>query len=190
LQEKLDANWPVWVQARSLMESQLQKVSFSTWIEPMVPFALEGQDLYIVLPNFYVRNFVEGKYATYLESALSQVTGRAYQTHFILPEDVSKMKLEEKEPAHDETNPSPALMLNPKYTFDTFVIGNSNRFAHAAALAVAEAPAQAYNPLFIYGGVGLGKTHLLHAIGQFIRESDPRAKVLYVSSEKFTYERR
>lgn len=186
--ERLDPNWPVWSQTRDLIERQVQKVSFSTWIEPIIPYALDAQELYLLMPNFYVRNFVEGKYAALIESALTQISGKTYKLHFLTPEDSHTVSLEEKREELEPVNPSPSLMLNPKYTFDNFVIGNSNRFAHAAALAVAEAPAQAYNPLFIYGGVGLGKTHLLHAIGQFIRESNPKSKILYVSSEKFTYE--
>jgi len=172
------------------MRNSIHNISFKTWIEPIEPYALEENELYLLIPSSYVRNFVESKYVSYIESALTQVTGKAYHVHLLIPDDLKTIELSDAgtKAVEEVSAPSPRLMLNPKYTFDTFVIGNSNRFAHAASLAVAEAPAQAYNPLFIYGGVGLGKTHLLHAIGQFIQESNPKAKIVYVSSEKFTYE--
>ena len=156
---------------------------------------MEDNNLYFQVSSSFVRDFLQKRYVNILSNALYQVTGHTWEIEFLLEEE-SKKLLEEiaaqQAAAHAETITAPGqvqmLMLNPKNTFDTFVIGNSNRFAHAAALAVAEAPAQAYNPLFIYGGAGLGKTHLIQAIGHFIREQNPGMKIVYVTSEMFTNE--
>ena len=148
----IDGNWTDWIEACKLIESDIPRTSNTTWIQPLLPMAMENNTLYVQVSSAFVRNFIEARYVSILSNALSQVSGRTWEIVLVLEDQAkeiaSGMKPQaEQRPAGNAQ--APMLMLNPKNTFDTFVIGNSNRFAHAAALAVAEAPAQAYNPLFI-----------------------------------------
>lgn len=185
----MDQLTKIWEQALELMKPELTEISFNTWIRPLRPISLQEDRLVLETHSGFNRGMLESRYSFLIQNAVRQITGKNCEISFILPEEAAAAQDLKKEQA-----PAPAVQreevsqLNPKYTFDTFVIGNSNRFAHAAALAVAEVPAQAYNPLFIYGGVGLGKTHLMHAIGHYIRSQNPEMKILYVTSEKFTNE--
>ena len=195
MKSPIDGNWTDWTEARKLIESEIAIASYTTWIKPLQPIAVEDNNLYFQVSSSFVRDFLQKRYVNILSNALYQVTGHTWEIEFLLEEEAKNLLEEiaaQQAAAHAETITAPGqvqmLMLNPKNTFDTFVIGNSNRFAHAAALAVAEAPAQAYNPLFIYGGAGLGKTHLIQAIGHFIREQNPGMKIVYVTSEMFTNE--
>lgn len=173
-------------------EHGLTDVSFNTWIKPLEVFAIDGNTLYILVPSEQMGlSYINKKYYLPLKVAIGEVTGIEYDIQFILPDQAQSLKfknndtpqLEPQTPAKgDHSN------LNPNYTFDTFVVGNNNRFAHSASLAVAESPGEAYNPLYIYGGPGLGKTHLMHSIGHFIIDQNPDTKVLYVTSEEFTNE--
>jgi len=171
----------LWSTAKELLKNELTEVSYKTWIEPLVVLSMEENTLLLSVPNNFMKGLLETRYSTYITEALRKVSSRPVDVSFVLPDQAEKLS---RPP--DSRNESASAGLIPKYTFDTFVIGNSNRFAHAAALAVAEAPSNAYNPLFIYGGVGLGKTHLMHAIGHFILSQNPSTRVLYISSEKFT----
>ncbi len=184
----------LWENTLSKVEEKISKPSFETWLKSTKADSLKDDTLVIVAPNEFARDWLESRYASLISDTLYEVTGAELQTKFIIPEtkevnhDDVKPAIKQAPNDKDEGQESPQSMLNSKYTFDTFVIGSGNRFAHAASLAVAEAPAKAYNPLFIYGGVGLGKTHLMHAIGHYVLDHNPSAKVVYLSSEKFTNE--
>jgi len=176
----------LWQKTLDLLKIELTEISFNTWIKTIEPLSLNANSIDLRVPAEFNKGILESRYSTLIKNALKQVSSKEYAINFVLPNQESTKKYPSSAGnTGDETTIS---MLNPKYTFDTFVIGNSNRLAHAAAVAVAESPAKAYNPLFLYGGVGLGKTHLMHAIGHHILSQNPSLKVLYVSSEKFTNE--
>ncbi|MBP2078592.1 chromosomal replication initiator protein DnaA [Oceanobacillus polygoni] len=181
----------LWVATLEKIEEKISKPSFDTWLKNTKAEAIEKSTLIISAPNEFARDWLETQYTELISDILGEVTGTKLNTKFIIPTsnaEVEDTKQVTNQKNNSHTNDMPKSMLNSKYTFDTFVIGAGNRFAHAASLAVAEAPAKAYNPLFIYGGVGLGKTHLMHAIGHYVREHNPKAKVVYLTSEKFTNE--
>ena len=169
-------------------EHELSDVSFKTWLKPLTIHSIDDQVVTILVPSQQVGlNYISKKYALPLKVAISELTGSDYDIKFVLPEDIQNV--EKEVPVSTNYNTSMEMAnLNPKYTFDTFVVGSNNKFAHAASLAVAESPGEIYNPLFLYGGVGLGKTHLMHSVAHFILERNPETKVLYVTSESFTNE--
>jgi chromosomal replication initiator protein len=183
----------LWHAALANIEKKISKPSFDTWLKSTKAHSLQGDLLIITAPNEFARDWLEERYSQLIAGILYEITGEELSVKFIIPqnqrETESDVQLPPKKVRKDDDHGEfPQGILNQKYTFDTFVIGSGNRFAHAASLAVAEAPAKAYNPLFIYGGVGLGKTHLMHAIGHYVLDHNPAAKVVYLSSEKFTNE--
>ena len=171
-------------------EHDVSDISFDTWIKPLEVFGVEGNTLYILVPSEQMNlSYISKKYYLPLKVAIAEIIGTEYEIQFILPEQTRNIRpSNNKGKKTPEPEASKRSNLNPNYTFDTFVVGSNNRFAQSASLAVAESPGEAYNPLYIYGGPGLGKTHLMHSIGHFILERNPEAKVLYVTSEEFTNE--
>ncbi|AEY64296.1 chromosomal replication initiator protein DnaA [Clostridium sp. BNL1100] len=173
----------IWNRTLELLKGEMTEISFNTWILTIEPISIDSNTVTLGVPADFNKGILESRYSYLIKNALRQISHREYNIYFAIPSQAPV-----KPAAQEYNEDSNMSFLNPKYTFDTFVIGNGNRFAHAASLAVAEAPAKAYNPLFLYGGVGLGKTHLMHAIGHFVLGQNPALKVLYVSSEKFTNE--
>ncbi len=180
----------VWEKTLNIIKPELTEVSFTTWIKPVEPVSLKNNKLTLGVSNTFAKDILVSRYTTLIANAFKQITSNKYEVEFIIlsKEGSAPFREENNFDVSSSTEISSLTNLNPKYTFDTFVIGNSNRFAHAASVAVAESPSKAYNPLFIYGGVGLGKTHLMHAIGDYILQNNPKTKVVYVSSETFTNE--
>ena len=166
----------LWTECLILMEDEVTPVGFSTWIKDIKPVKINDSVLTLSVSTNIIKNMVELRYSDLIKNTLTEITGKYFEVEFVIGDSF----YEKRRPAYSNTY--------EKYTFDNFVVGNSNRFAQSASLAVAEAPAYAYNPLFLYGGVGLGKTHLMHAIGNYIKSNNPDARIEFLSAETFTNE--
>ena len=170
----------VWERVLDELSREVSGVSFDTWIKPIKPIEFTETSIRLSVPGSINKSMITTKFRSMIESCVELAAGRPYDLDVIC--EVSDQPAVSADPIRDES------ALNPKYTFENFVVGNNNNLAHAASLAVAEFPAQKYNPLFIYGGSGLGKTHLMQAIGNYYMKNYPNKRVLYTTSEKFTYE--
>ena len=174
-------------------EYDLTAISFNNWVEPLQFYKVEDDIVTILIPSAQARllKYIQKNYYFCFKATISEVMNHEYDVIFIAEEDAIA---EKKEASAESSRPKKSVSslkyenanLNNKYKFDTFVVGSNNKFAHSAALAVAESPGEAYNPLYLYGGAGLGKTHLMHSIGHFVLEQNQDKKVLYLTSEQFT----
>lgn len=170
-------------------EYDITDVSFKTWLLPLEVRAVEGDTIILVVPEETVGlQYIKKKYSTPLKVCIAEIIGKSFELEFILPDQTDSFDSQPRLEVSQEKDVFEKAGLNPKYTFSSFVVGDNSNLAHAAALAVAESPGEVYNPLYIYGGVGLGKTHLMQAAAHFILTHNPHMKVLYVTCEQFTNE--
>ena len=187
----VEEKWPEIIE-HLRVEHELSNVSFTTWIQPLKVYDVIDDTVFILVNMNASVEYIEKKYLLPLKVCIAEITGVEYEVKFISEDSSQLTELQSLAAEANQHKRTKSLAekagLNPKYTFDTFVVGGNNNFAHAASLAVAESPGEVYNPLFIYGGVGLGKTHLMHSIAHFILEKNPKKKGLYVTSETFTNE--
>ena len=190
--EDIKENW-LTIKETIRREYNISDISYQTWVAPLEFYNIVDDVVNIIIPSdqAHALNYISSKYKSFFQVTITEMFEHNYDVKFILEKDAKR--LETKENDISPVNPVYNINyenanLNPKYKFDTFVVGSNNKFAHSASLAVAESPGEAYNPLYLYGGPGLGKTHLMHSIGHFILEQNPDKKVLYVTSEEFTNE--
>ena len=190
--DEIKQNWNT-VKETVRREYSLSDISYQTWVDPLKFYSVENDVVNIIIPSnqAHALNYISNKYKNYFQVTISEMFDHTFDVNFLLEKDIKDpepVTEEKKFPTGFDSVSYEIANLNPKYKFDTFVVGNNNRFAHSASLAVAESPGEAYNPLYLYGGAGLGKTHLMHSIGHFVLEQNPNTNVLYVTSEEFTNE--
>ena len=186
--DSIKENWDL-IKETLRREYELSDISYSTWIVPLNFYEVRDNVVIIMIPSdqAHALSYISSKYKSFFQVTISEMMNHTYDISFILEKDTLNDSPENKIKSNSGYNINyENANLNPKYKFDTFVVGNNNKFAHSASLAVAESPGTVYNPLYLYGGAGLGKTHLMHSIGRFILEQNPNMKVLYVTSEVFT----
>lgn len=187
--EYIKENWNL-IKETLRTEYDLSDISYNTWVKPLDFHSVKDDIVTIMIPSdqAHALKYISSKYKSYFQVTISEMLDHTYDITFILESDADANNDILSSPGNAYNINHENANLNAKYRFDTFVVGNNNKFAHSASLAVAESPGEAYNPLYLYGGAGLGKTHLMHSIGHFILDQNPDKKVLYVTSENFTNE--